>query len=405
MSNDAPPEPWVRLRSVRAHPFVFQKMIREVDPRARPGDVVRVLDKGDHPIGRGLFNPRSQIVVRLLSTADQALDDAFWRERLRTALDLRRLLRIDEVTDAQRLVHAEGDRLSGLVVERYADVLVFELFSLGMFQRVARFADLLSELLGPPASLDRPGRPPAAWRRVVRADEQIERLEGFRVQQATEDANSVVIREHGVRYRVHPATGHKTGFFCDQRDNRAQFARFCRDARVLDLCCYSGGFGLAARVLGGAREVTGVDLDEQALQTAQENANLNQVRVEYAHADAFNYCRQMLANERRYDAVVLDPPKLATSRAEIEPALRKYHDLNSLAMQLVEPSGLFLTCSCSGLVSFDAFLAAVHSAARRAGRELQMIDATGAAGDHPVLLNCPESAYLKALWFRVLPRH
>lgn len=379
-------------------------MVGAVDPRARPGDVVRVLDKGDHPVGRGLFNPRSQIVVRLLRASDAPLDDAFWRARLGAALELRRTLRIDESSDAMRLVHAEGDRLSGLVVERYADVLVFELFSLGMFQRVGRIAELLTGLLGPPAALDRPGRAAAAWRRVVRADEPIERLEGFCVPAATERVGPVVIREHGVRYRVHPDTGHKTGFFCDQRENRARFARLCRDARVLDLCCYTGGFGLAARVIGGAREVTGVDLDEAALETARENANLNQVRIDYAHADAFNYGRQMLANQRRYDALVLDPPKLATGRAELEPALRKYHDLNALALQLVEPGGLFLTCSCSGLVSFDAFLATVHAAARRSGRELQMIDATGAGGDHPVLLSCPESAYLKALWFRVLPR-
>lgn len=416
-SVSTPPEalsPWISLRSASAHPFVFQKMVRAVDPVAQPGDVVHVYDRGGAFFGRGLFNPRSQIVIRMLSFADVAIDDDFWRARLQAAVDLRSALRLSSSTDAYRLLHAEGDQLSGLMVERYADVLVFELFSLGMYQRVARLAELLAAVLGPPLP-EEVGR---GWRVVVRADDAIERIEGFRVSPrersgfdtaaspsaSARPLNQLVVREHGLRYRVDVVGGQKTGFFCDQRDNRRRFAQLCGGARVLDLCCYTGGFGLCARVLGGAAEVSSVDLDEQALAVARENANLNQVRIDYVHADAFLYMRQMLANRRAYDAIVLDPPKLATSRAEYEDALRKYNDLNTLALQLVRPGGFFLTCSCSGLVGFDAFVQTVHAAARRAGRRLQLFDASGAAPDHPVMLNCPESAYLKALWFRVLER-
>jgi 23S rRNA (cytosine1962-C5)-methyltransferase len=213
----------------------------------------------------------------------------------------------------------------------------------------------------------------------------------------------LVIREHGIRYRVDAAGGHKTGFFCDQRDNRRRLATLCRDATVLDLCCYTGGFSLCAKLPGGAREVTGVDLDEAAIALAKENANLNQTRIDFVHSDAFAYLRLMIANGRRFDTVVLDPPKLAATRNDVEDALRKYNDLNALAMQVVRSDGILMTCSCSGLVSRQLFTETVFRAARRAGVSLQIFDQTGAGPDHPMMMNCPESEYLKVLWLRVRP--
>ncbi len=399
--------PWVQLRSTTIHPFVYRKMVWQADPQARAGDIVNLYDRSGQFFGRGLYNPRSQITVRLLSRERVPIDADFWRRRLDQAVGLRRRLQLDQVTDVYRLVHAEGDGLSGLVVERYADCLVFELFSIGMFQRCQELAGILADILGPPTALDRPGQAGPEWRIVVRADARIERLEGFHVPSqpwpgASVVPDRVIVREHGIRYRVDLKQGHKTGFFCDQRDNRRRLAELCRDATVLDLCCYTGGFALHAAKLGGAREVTGVELDEAAVTVARENADLNQVRVDFVYADAFTYLRQMLANGRQFDVVVLDPPKLATYRIECDEALRKYHDLNCLAMQVVRPGGLLLTCSCSGLISRAAFTEAVHRAALHAGRNLQLFNQTGAAPDHPVMLNCPESAYLKALWFRVL---
>lgn len=407
---EPPPDaqsPWVLLRSASLHPFVYRKMVRSADPAARPGDVVNLYDKSGRYFGRGLYNPRSQIVVRILTHDDIPVDTAFWRGRLERAVALRRRLELDAATDAYRLVHAEGDGLSGLIVERYADSLVFEVFSLAMFQRARELGTLLAEVLGPPTSLDRPDRASPTWRMFLRADPRVERLEGFTVPVHPDlpgaDASArLTIREHGIRYRVDVKEGHKTGFFCDQRDNRRRFATLCRDAEVLDLCCYTGGFALCAQKLGGARAVTGVDLDEAAIAIARENANLNQTRVDFVYADAFTYVRQMLANQRQFDVVVLDPPKLVTYREEYDDALRKYGDMNALALQVVRPGGIFVTCSCSGLVSRSAFLETVRRAAQRAGRELQLFDQSGAAPDHPMLLDCPESAYLKVLWFRVL---
>lgn len=402
----APPDavsPWALIRSANDHPFIFKRNIRKVDPAARPGDIVVVYDRDQALLGRALYNPASQIALRVLARGDTAVDETFWRDRLAGAVDLRRRLKLDEVTDAYRLIHAEGDGLSGLIVERYADRLVFELFSLGMYQRWEMLADILTPLLGPPMSLDRPHAPSEHWQRIARVDARVEQLEGFRAATAERDAaQPVTIREHGVRYRVDVSTGHKTGFFCDQRDNRRRFAGFCNDAEVLDVGCYTGGFGLCAKLLGNARAVTSVDLDEAALAMARTNINLNNARIQLVHADAFNYLRQMIDNKRQFDCVVCDPPKFAPTKADVETALRKYHDLNRLAVQVVHPGGILLTCSCSGLIAPDAFVEAVHQGARRAGRDVQTIDRTGAAPDHPVMLNCPESAYLKALWCRVL---
>lgn len=394
--------PWVLLRSASRHPFIYRKMIRSVDPAARRGDVVNVYDKSGGLFGRGLFNPESQIVVRMLAHGDVTIDDAFWRARMDDAVALRRRLALDDVTDAYRLVHAEGDGLSGLIVERYADWLVFEIFSAGMYDRWRMLAAHLAEALGPPRNAEASRDADARWRLLVRADAETERLERFRVEERSENPQRLIIHEHGVRYRVDPLGGHKTGFFCDQRDNRRRLAELCRDATVLDVCCYTGGFALCARKFGAAREVTGVDLDESAIALAKENANLNQCRIDLVHADAFGYLRQMRTNEREFDTVVLDPPKLALSRAGVDEALRKYYDLNGLACQVLRPGGLLVTCSCSGLVSEAAFTETVYRAAQRAGRRLQLIARSGAGGDHPVAFDCPESAYLKVLWLRVL---
>ncbi len=397
--------PWLLLRSASSHPFIYKKMVRQADPAARPGDVVNIYDKAGRYFGRGLYNPRSQIVARLLTIADEPIDSAFWQRRFAQAVALRRdVLKLDAVTDAYRLVHAEGDSLGSLVVERYADYLVFEVFSLGMFQRYAELAHIMGDVLGPPTSLDRPDKASPTWRLALRAGVRIEKLEGFRLPPPPRDAGPtrVTVREHGVRYWVDVKEGHKTGFFCDQRDNRLKFGRLCRDASVLDLCCYTGGFSLCARLLGPARDVTAVDLDEDAIAVARENANLNQARIDFVYADAFTFIRQMLANGRQFDAVVLDPPKLANYREEYDEALRKYNDFNTLALQVVRPGGLFVTCSCSGLVSRPVFTETVFRAGQRAGCTLQLLDESGAAPDHPILLNCPESAYLKVLWFRVL---
>lgn len=389
------PYPWVRLRSASPHVFLYQRMIRQADPAARAGDIVAVYDKADRLFGHAYFHDRSQIALRMLSYRTEAIDDGFFQERLASALAWRsQLIPPDSETDAYRLVHAEGDGLSGLIAERYADVIAFEVFSLGVYRRLELFQRLLRELAG-------------IERFVVRADERIERIEGFHVDpKRTIEAeghalDSVIVRENGIRFRIDLRRGHKTGFFCDQRENRARLATLSRGADVLDVCCYTGGFGIYAKVRGGAESVTGVDLDEDAIELARKNANLNQARIQHVHADAFAYLRQMHTNGRSFGVVVLDPPKFVGSQEEFHEGARKYVDLNKLGMSVTRPGGLLLTCSCSGLVSRDDFVGMVKAAAGRAGRTLQFVSESGAAADHPVFANAPEGAYLKAIWARV----
>jgi 23S rRNA (cytosine1962-C5)-methyltransferase len=210
------------------------------------------------------------------------------------------------------------------------------------------------------------------------------------------------IREHGVRYEVDFVEGHKTGFFCDQRDNRRRLAALVAGKRVLDLCCYSGGFSVSA-ALAGAAEVTGVDLDEAAVAMARRNANLNQARVSWVHCDAFSYARQMRDNGKRWDVVILDPPKLVHGRDDesATEGRRRYEDLNGLGMMITEPGGLLVTCSCSGMLPAEEFEDIVCRMALRTRRRLQILDRTGAGGDHPVMSNSPEGRYLKLIWARV----
>ena len=385
------PYPWVRLRYSAYHPLIYRRMVSAVDPAVEPGDLVAVYDRQDGLIGHGLFHDRSQIAVRLLSRKPKAIDDAFWRDRLERAVTWRgQLIASDEQTEACRLVHAEGDGLSGLVAERYGDWIAIELFSLGIYRQLDRIKRLLSELTG-------------ITQFVVRVDRRISRLEDFDVPpEASDEGQSLItIRENGLRFKVDLRAGQKTGFFCDQRDNRRRLAAFCPGRSVLDVCCYTGGFGIYAARLGQAASVVGVDLDEDAIALARKNAHLNETRIQHVHADAFSYVRQMHTNGRTFDVVVLDPPKFVPTREDVETGRRKYLDLNALAMSVIKPGGLLLSCSCSGLVSREDFARVVKSASDRAARPLQIVDQSGAAPDHPVMADCPESEYLKAIWARV----
>jgi 23S rRNA (cytosine1962-C5)-methyltransferase len=383
----------VAIRAAGLHPFVFRKMvIGPVGPGVpNPGDLVRAVDRDGKALGYGLWNPRSQISLRILTREPDPPGLAFWEHKLDRAFALRTdTLALDAQTSAYRVIHAEGDGLTGLIADRFDDVLSVEVFSLGMYQRIGAILDLCSRRLG-----TRHFR--------VHVDERVAMQEDFpgRPLASPQLPPRVTIHEHGIRYRIHFEEGHKTGFFCDQRDNRRELAKFCAGRDVLDACSYTGGFGLNALLRGQAREVTCVDLDENAVALARENGNANEVRLNVVHADAFGYMRQMAVNGRSFGVVVLDPPKLIADRDEVPAGKRKYFDLNVLAMGLVEPGGLLLTCSCSGLLSPPDFQALLRASAMKACRGVQLLAMTGAAADHPVALDAPEGAYLKAAWLRV----
>jgi 23S rRNA (cytosine1962-C5)-methyltransferase len=387
--------PWAQLKYVTFQPAVFPRLLGEVSPDARPGDWVSVYDKNGDPLGAGLFNPRAKIPLRVVAHGTEPIGEEYFEMAIRRAVALRRdLFKLDAETDAYRLINSDGDGLSGLTIDRYGDVLFCEIYSLGIAQRLPSWLPLLHELAG------------TKFARVY-VDHDLGSLEGIKPSTFNETnaaaPKSVKIRENGVRYEVDFEGGHKTGFFCDQRENRKAIARFAKGARMLDLCCYTGGFSLCAKVLGGAEDVTSVDLDEVAIAQARRNANLNQVRLSMVHADAFAYARQMFQNKETWDLVVLDPPKFIFTRdaAGNWEGRQKYEDLNQLALGLVKPGGIFVTCSCSGLLSLEDFEQHVIKAAHRLNKRLQFFDGTGPGPDHPVYSNCLESRYLKVLWARV----
>jgi 23S rRNA (cytosine1962-C5)-methyltransferase len=390
------PRPWAQLKYFTFQPQIFPRLLGQVSQEARPGDLVAVYDKKGERLGSGLYNPRAKIPIRVVAHGAEPMGEEYFEAAIRRAVALRRtLFKLDEKTDAYRLVNSDGDGLSGLIIDRYADTLLCEVTSLGMAQRLPDWLPLFHELAGTKFAR-------------VHVDHDLGSLEGIKPSWFNETnaaaPKTVKIRENDIRYEVDFTEGHKTGFFCDQRDNRKAIARFTPGARVLDLCCYTGGFSLNAKLAGGADEVTGVDLDEVVIAQAKRNANLNQARLKFVHADAFAYARQMQQNGESWDVVVLDPPKFLFTREGHGnwEGRQKYEDLNQLAISLVKPGGIFVTCSCSGLLSLEDFEQHVIKGAHRLNRRLQFFDRTEAGPDHPIYSNCLESRYLKVLWARVL---
>jgi len=383
--------PTVRLRNAwrSNHPWIFQKLVEKPVQKPKPGSLVDVVGVDGEWIGRGFYNGHSRIALRILETDRDVDVDADWfARRIAAAVALRReVLQLDAISDAWRVVHSEGDGLSGLVVDRYGDLLVVEYFSAGRFRHREWIYDALRAQF--------PG-----CRFHAFADEHVQKQESFDFR-GSEPAAPAIITEHGIRFRADPAGAHKTGFFADQRDNRQWLSQHVAGKRVLDLCCNTGGFGVYAAVRG-ASEVVGIDIDEDVLAIARGNAKLNDARVKFVQADIFPWLRDAGNRGDRFDVVILDPAKLTRDRDQVIPALKKYLDMNKLALGVVKPGGLLATFSCTGLVSEDEFLGMLRRAAFYAGRTVQVLKVAGAGPDHPFLAQVPESRYLKAVFCRVL---
>ncbi len=370
--------PIVHLKSAAYGAFIYNRMVDHVEGGVEDGKLVAVADRFGRLFGWGFYNSRSIIALRMFTHNPQRPDETDIDRRIAQAVRLRRdMLGIEKTTDAYRLIHAEGDGLSGLIADRFGPYVVIELFSLAMFQRTDRIEDAIVD-----AGLN-------VKNFVLRADEHVMKQEGFSLPKvAAAKDREVVITENGVKFNVQLSRGHKTGFFCDQRENRLALTHFTPGRQVLDVCCYSGGFACYAATAGRAAAVTAVDLDEQALATARANAALNRASIDFHHADAFEFLRAAARSGRTWPVVVVDPSKFVPRRDMMEIGLRKYADLNRLAASVVAPGGILLTCSCSGLVDLPTFLQTVGRAARSVGRDLQVFRTTGAAPDHPVMAEC-----------------
>ena len=398
------------------HPWVFSGAVGRLHGDPQPGDLVAITDEHGHALATATFNPRSQIVARILSwDPAEPIDDAFWGRRLERAIAARAALGLSaddalispapllpcspapaSPTTAYRLVNAESDGLPGLVVDRYGDTLVMQCLTLGIDRRKTMLAEQLAGLLRPAGILER-------------SDVDVRGKEGLRLlvepRHGQPPSPEMTIHENGHAFLVDVWRGHKTGFYLDQRDNRAAVGRpvLLAGREVLNVFAYTGAFGVYAAAAGAAR-ITQVDSSAPALEAAERNMALNgfdRPDDELIAGDAFEVLRYYRETGRQFDVVVLDPPKFAHSQGQVERACRGYKDLNWLALRLLRPGGLLATFSCSGLVSADLFQKVVFGAAVDAGRDVQIVQPLGQAADHPVLLSFPESAYLKGLLGRV----
>jgi 23S rRNA (cytosine1962-C5)-methyltransferase len=373
------------------HPWIFSGAIERIEGEVADGDVVEVRDAGGNWLARGTLNRRSQIVVRLLTwQQDEPVDSAFWHQRLERAISARQPLASDPDTTAYRLVHAESDYLPGLVVDRYGEWLIVQFLTLGVERRRDEIVAALIDLLAPRGVYER-------------SDVDVRAKEGLPLRAGPlwgeEPPELVEVLENGHRFLVDVRQGHKTGFYLDQRENRARLPAYCNGSDVLDVFAYTGGFAVYA---AGARasSVTLVESSAPALELARRNLALydgSPGSVECVEGDVFSVLRGYRAQDRRFDVVVVDPPKFAHSEREVKRAARAYKDVNLLAFRLLRPGGTLFTFSCSGSVSADLFQKIVFGAAVDAAREAQIVGYLAQGADHPVALTFPQGAYLKGL--------
>jgi len=375
----------------RHHPWVFSGAVARVEGEPASGDTVEVRAATGKTLAHAAYSPQSQIRARAWSfDPAEAIDAAFLRARLERALALRAQLAAARHTNALRLVHGECDGLPGLVVDRYADVLVAQLLSAGAERWREAILDALVELTGCEAVFER-------------SDAEVRRLEGLEPRSGFVRGNRAAARcaivEYGLDFHVDVEQGQKTGFFLDQRENRQRVRALAAGREVLDGFCYTGGFSVAA-LAGGASRVLGLESSAVALAVARENLAANGLeasRAEFVQADVFTHLRQLRDRGARFGLVVLDPPKFAPTAAQAKNAARAYKDVNLLALKLLAPGGLLATFSCSGGVSGELFQSIVAGAALDARVEAKIIERFGAACDHPVALEFPEGEYLKGL--------
>jgi 23S rRNA (cytosine1962-C5)-methyltransferase len=373
----------------RRHPWIFSGAVEKAG--GKPGETLLVCDVAGNPLALAAYSPDSQIRARVWSfEVSASIDKDFFQRRIEKALKLREQLPISKHTNAMRLIHGESDGLPGLVVDRYADVLVVQFLSAGAERWRDAILDSLLQLTACEAIFER-------------SDAEVRKLEGLPQRtgfaRGNRNASRCPIVEYGLNFRVDVEQGQKTGFFLDQRENRQRVRSLAAGRDVLDGFCYTGGFAIAA-LAGGAKRVTAIESSVPALEVAKDNLAANPLdasRMEFVQADVFKHLRLLRDKGAKYDLIVLDPPKLAPTAAHARNAARAYKDVNLLAFKLLAAGGLLATFSCSGGISAELFQSIVAGAALDAGGEAKIIERFTAAADHPVALEFPEGDYLKGL--------
>ena len=377
-----------RESRVRAgHPWIFDNDIERVEGDFVPGDVVDVMTLKNTLAGRAFYNPHSKISLRMLTTHDEVVDESFFRARVREAWSYRKTF-CDE--NSCRVIFSESDFLPGLIVDKFGDVLVVQSLCLGVDRIKDIIVDELVNTIHPLGIYERDDVP-------VRRLEGMEQTTGLLYGQVPDQ---VEMTENGIRFLVDVKNGQKTGFFLDQKENRAAIAPLCPGARVLDCFCHNGSFALHAAKYG-ASDVLGVDISEEALDVARENARINGLSVRFEAHNCFDHLRALTDAKEKYDLVILDPPAFTKTRSALEGALRGYKEINLRGMKLAREGGYLVTCSCSQHVDPATFQKMVLEAARDARKKLRQIEFRTQGRDHPILPASPETQYLKCMILQV----
>lgn len=378
------------LARVRAgHLWIYRSDVT-AKPKIESGAVVRVVDQRGRFVAWAHYGAESEISLRLLAQQEAPLGRAFWRARLQAAAAWRE--RVVGNTDSYRLIHAEGDLLPGLIIDRYGDSFTLQTLTRGMDALKPLWVELLNEAFQPRLI-------------VERNDAKVRQLEGLPMKNSLlhgtpEDAAEFAINENGLKFLVNLLEGQKTGAFLDQRENRAAVMQYAR-GRGLDCFSFHGSFAL--HLAKGCERVTAVDISAPAIERAQHNARLNELNnIEFLEANVFDQLRDYDDAGERFDTIVLDPPAFAKNRGAVEAALRGYKEINLRALRLLNPGGVLITCSCSYHVGEELFLEMLTEAARDANRAIQIIEKRTQGRDHPILLTVPETYYLKCVILRVL---
>lgn len=378
-------------RVENGHPWIFQTELDYIDGDFQPGDIIDVYNSRQRFIGRGYINPKSQIIVRLLTREQEIIDRSFFKKRIEAAWQHRK--RFLEEPEYCRLVFGEADLLPALIVDKFGPIMVIQTLALGIDVHKETIISILEELFQPEGIYERNDVP-------VRELEGLKQQKGYlRGSFPTE----LKVLENGIPFYADVEHGQKTGFFYDQRENRQLLKYFAKNADVLDCFCHTGSFTVHAAMYG-AKHVTAVDISEQAIELAKKNAELNGVsdKCSFVTANAFDMLREMTDQHRQFDIVILDPPAFTKSRNSIEGAARGYKEINLRGLKLVRPGGYLITCSCSYHMERDLFQAIVVDAAKDARRIVRQIEYRTQAKDHPILPAVPETHYLKYLVLEVL---
>lgn len=376
---------------LQGHPWVYGNEIERVEGETVDGELVTVVDFRGRYMGVGFYNSRSLITVRLLTHRSEEITDELIASRVKAACDYRRFVMNRPGTDSCRLIYGEADRLPGVIADRFGDVIVLQVLALGMEKYTQVIADALVACEQPKCLL-------------LQNDDAIRRKEGmecFTKVLHGELPEETVILENGIKLSVDVKGGQKTGYFLDQKDNHLFVRQFCKDARVLDCFSYIGGFALNAAA-AGAKEVTAVDISENAVELIRRNAELNGMEIETVCANCFDFLRQQVKEKQKYDVIVLDPPAFTKAHANMANACRGYKEIALSAMRMLPAGGVLATHSCSYHMPEDVFVNTVLSAAQDLHRQVRVITLRRQDIDHPVLAGYPESHYLKSLWLQML---